>query len=169
MPCGLAGDAELDILEHWTALPGARMEPVGLRADCPVCGAYRGLSVQDKGHRYPDWKNHCECDRSEVRAKLAAILPGCVSARYAPRHAADAEEIVALVLDRSVTINALRLGCLRALGMSEKEAKEKLALPRRTYYDAVRILAQNRRSHLVRILALSLVRILAQTCRSEGV
>ena len=158
------------IAAHWSPTLKGHAEKATSRAPCPLCGEARRLSYWPEG-RSVRWKNHCGCKRDAVRAKLADLLPGCVSARYQPRHAVDRDEVVSLVLDKAVTINALRLGCLRAVGMTEKEAKEKLGLPRQTYYDAVRILVQSRRSRLVRILGLvrlcKVVRILVQSRRSE--
>jgi hypothetical protein len=131
--------------DHWSATLHGHKEKATWRAPCPLCASSRVLSYWPEG-RYVRWKNHCKCDRDAVRAKLAEMLPGCVSARYRPKHAVDCDEVISLALDKTVTVSALRLGCLRAMGMPEKEAKEKLGLPRRTYYDAVRILAHHRRS-----------------------
>lgn len=111
MACGLL--AEDCIITHWMPVLDGHREGAGWRAPCPVCRSGRALSVQVKG-RGPAWNLFCSCERAEIRSRLAAMLPGCVSARYSPRHAIDRDEIIALVLDKNVTVNALRLGCLRA-------------------------------------------------------
>lgn len=145
MGCGLPAD--LCIPEHWSALPGARTERAGFRADCPGCGQPRCLSVHAKG-RYPSWNLFCQprCDRDTVRAKLAELLPGCVSVRYSPRHAVDPERLVSVILDKSIPPNALRVALLQELGWKAAEIRSKLDLPKSTYYDTVRILGLHRRS-----------------------
>jgi hypothetical protein len=141
--CGLnAADC---ITDHWCPVLGAWKEPAGWRAPCPVCGSKRGLSVQVKGPR-PSWDNKCECDRAEVRAKLAALLPSCVSARYSPKRAVDRDELVGILLDKSLPPNALRVAALHALGLNADEIRAKLGMPKQTWSDAVRILGRNRRS-----------------------
>ena len=60
--------------------------------------------------------------------------------------APDLDRIRALLLDKEIPASALRLGCLRAMGVPEKEIRKELGLPKRTYYFAVQWLAQNRRS-----------------------
>ena len=57
----------------------------------------------------------------------------------------EALELAALFLDKSLPPNALRLAGLRALGMPEAQIRAKLAMPKRTYYDAVEILRRPRR------------------------
>lgn len=79
-----------------------------------------------------------------MAAALARLVP-CWPAQAGRGQSVDKDTLIALMLDKSVPVNAIRLGALRALGMPEQEIREKLAMPRRTYYDAVRILAQNRR------------------------
>lgn len=148
MGCGLRGEGELDLLEHWTTLPGARMERAGLRADCPGCGKHRGLSAQVKG-RYVSWNlPACMCDRDEVRPKLAAALPGCLSVRYTPRTAVNRDALIALMLDKSLPPVALRVAALQALGMRTPEIRSKLGLSRQRWSEVVRITGQNRRSAL---------------------
>lgn len=134
MPCGLSGrggDVDLDIRQHWSTLPGARMEKAGLRADCPGCGAHRGLSVQDKGGYYPAWNLHCDptCDRDAVRAKLAALLPGCVSVRYSPRHAIDRDDLISLA-DSSMPPQSLRLAMYELAGIGTQAALDRMGVRR---------------------------------------
>ena len=146
MTCGW--EAEDCVLSHWCEkVPDIRREPAGWRAPCPGCGKPRCLSVQVKG-RYPVWNLHCQprCDRNEVRRKLAEMLPGCVSARYSPKHAVNRDELVAIALDKSLPPNALRVAILQELGLSTPEIKTKLRLPKQSWSDVVRILGQNRRS-----------------------
>ena len=171
MSCGeLPADC---IIGHWCEkLPGAHREPAGWRFDCPVCGRKRRLSVQVKG-RYPSWNLHCGCDRAEVQGKLADALPGCISSRRrAKKSAPDPDELMAIILDKSIPPNALRVALLRQYGMSATEIRMALGLPKSTYYDTVRILGLNRRSALVRILGLlricELLRILGLNRRSEA-
>ena len=155
---------------HWCEkLDGARRERAGWRADCPVCKSARRLSIQVKGPR-PSWNSHCGCDRAEVRARLAELLPGCVSARYQGKHRADPDELLIVILDKSIPPNALRVALLRCFGWNAERIRKELGLPKSTYYDTVRILGRNRRSALVRILGLfrigELVRILGLHRRS---
>lgn len=123
MPCGQS--AEECILDHWMPILGGRREPAGYRAPCPMCGSGRGLSIQIERRR-PRWNNHCECDRDDVRAKLTAMLPGCVSARYAPRQAA-ARDLVELAL-ADIPPQSLRLALLELTGMPTGEALAKLGI-----------------------------------------
>jgi hypothetical protein len=140
--CGLL--AEDCIAEHWCPVLGGHRERAGWRAPCPVCGSARRLSVQVKGSR-PVWNLHCGCDRADVRAKLAAILPGCVSARYSPKRSASPDELVALAL-ADMPPQSLRLGLLEIAGMSTTEALGKLGITRTNRYRVVSALRQNRRS-----------------------
>lgn len=130
MPCGLARDPELDLLEHWSTLPGALTERAGLRADCPVCGFHRGLSAQVKTKRV-EWNLWCQprCDRDAVRAKLAAALPGCISVRYSPRHAVDRDDLIRLA-DSRMPPQSLRLALLEYAGMSTQAALDRLGVQR---------------------------------------
>lgn len=111
-------------------LANGHREPAGWRASCPLCGSGRTISVQLKvvaDNKFKvDWWNHCECDRDDVRLKLATMLPGCVSARYAPRHAA-AKDIVELAL-ADIPPQSLRLGLLELAGMPTSEALSKLGI-----------------------------------------
>jgi hypothetical protein len=144
------------VSDHFLPPLDGRPEPSGSRAPCPVCGTRRAISIQVKNGR-PVWNAHCDpsCDRDAIGKAIAAAVP-CYRHpdRRSRKPAPDLDELHALLTDRSIPVNALRLGALEALGMSTAEAAEKLKLPRRTFYDAVRILAQSRRSRGVRILAL---------------
>lgn len=112
---------------HWCAkLDGARREQAGWRADCPVCKSARRLSVQAPG-RYPKWNTFCGCDRAEVRTRLAELLPGCVSARYSPRHAIDADELVKLAL-ADIPPQSKCLGMLELAGYSTAKALDALGI-----------------------------------------
>lgn len=150
MTCRVGLTAADCITDHWLPALKGRPEPSGGRAPCPVCGTARALSVQPLRGRAV-WNSHCECDRTEVGQAIAdRVICYTVPRRRKP--VPDLAELEALVLDDSVTINALRLGALLALGMPVAEAAEKLKLPRATWYNAVRILGQSRRSRGVRIL-----------------
>jgi hypothetical protein len=142
------------ITDHWLPALDGRAVPAGWRAPCPVCSTPRALSIQVRGGR-PVWCAHCDpsCDRAAIIAAIADRV-ACFSVPRRRRPAPDLAEVRALLLDTSLPPNALRLGVLVALGMGAAEAADQLKMPRRTYYDAVRILAQNRRSRGVRILAL---------------
>ncbi len=141
--CGLpAADC---ITDHWCPVLGGWKEPAGWRAPCPACGSKRALSIQVKGPR-PSWNVLCTCDRTEVRAKLAELLPSCVSARYTPKHTAGPDELISIILDKSLPPNALRVLLLHELGMSTSDIRSKLALPKQSWSDVVRILGRNRRS-----------------------
>ena len=76
----------------------------------------------------------------DIRAAFADLLP-CWKGRKPRRAAIDRDELAALLLDKSLPPNALRVAGLRALGMPEAQIRAKLRLPKRTYYDAVRILS----------------------------
>lgn len=142
MPRELAED---EIITRWCpVLPGAHREGAGWRFDCPGCGKARRLSVQAKpGRQRPDWNLHCGCDRADVRAKLAAL--GLVSARYSPKHAADADDLIALAL-ANMPPQSLRLGLLELAGMGTGQALDKLGVTRTNRYRVVSALRQNRRS-----------------------
>jgi hypothetical protein len=123
MRCGLA--AADCITDHWCPALGGRKEPAGWRAACPACGAERALSVQVKG-RYPAWNLFCQCDRADVRAKLAALLPSCVSVRYSPKRAGR-DQLAALAL-ADIPPQSLRLGLLELAGMPTAEALARLGV-----------------------------------------
>jgi len=155
VPRELAELAQDEIYTQWRpVLSHAHEEPAGWRFDCPVCGAPRGLSVQAKpDKRHPEWNPvYCGCSRGDVRAALAKL--GLVTNRYSPRHAIDREELVSIILDRSLPPNALRVVLLQKLGMATPDIRSKLGLSKQSWSDAVRILGRNRRSALVRILGL---------------
>jgi hypothetical protein len=137
--------AEDEVITRWCpVLPGAHRERAGWRFDCPQCKAERRLSVQAKpGKRRPDWNLHCGCDRADVRAKLAAL--GLVSARYSPKHAADADDLIVLAL-ADMPPQSLRLGLLELAGMTTNQALDKLGITRTNRYRVVSALRQNRRS-----------------------
>jgi hypothetical protein len=141
--CGL--DPASCIVEHWCQIAGAIREPAGWRAACPVCGAARRLSIQVKGPR-PSWKNHCGCPRADVRAKLAALMPQCVSARYTPRRAIGRDDLIALAEDRSLHELALRVALLELAGIGVTEACDRLAVSRAQRYRLVSQVRQRRRS-----------------------
>ena len=83
------------------------------------------------------------CPTEAIRAELADLLP-CWKGRKPRRPMPGRDELMTLLLDKSLPPNALRVAGLRALGMPEAQIRAKLKLPKRTYYDAVRILARNR-------------------------
>jgi hypothetical protein len=56
----------------------------------------------------------------------------------APRGTPDFDEVLALLLDMSLPPNALRIGCLMALGWRVGEIVAELEIPRSTYYGALR-------------------------------
>lgn len=124
MPCGLA--AADCITDHWCPVLSGRREPASWRAPCPVCGSARALSVQAKG-KYPAWNLFCDCGRPDVRAKLAELLPGCVSARYKPRHAVDRDDLIRLAL-ADIPPQSLRLGMLELAGVATAEALARLGI-----------------------------------------
>jgi hypothetical protein len=150
----LTGDSGGACLEnHWLPPLKGRSTPSGGRAPCLVCGTGRAIKIDLIGGR-PVWEAHCECGDEIVGPAIAEVVACYAHRRKRVRKpAADLEEIRALVLDRAVTVNALRLGVLEALGVSTAEAAEILKLPRKTLSDARRILAVNRRSRGRRILA----------------
>lgn len=144
MACGLY--AEDCIIEHWMPLLGGHREPSTWRAPCPLCDAEREpLSIWIRARRI-EWRNHCRCERAKVHARLAELLPGCVTVRYSPKRAVDRDELIAIALDKSLPPNALRVAVLQALGMPTPEIRAKLGLPKQSWSDVVRILGQNHRS-----------------------
>lgn len=146
MACRTGLVAEDCIADHFLPPLKGRAERSGSRAPCPVCGSPRAISIQAKNNR-PVWNQHCECERDVVSKSIAGIV-ACYqhAGRRTRKPQPDLELLQALLLDQDVPGSALRLGCLRAIGMPEKEIRENLGLPRRTYYFAVQWLAQNRRS-----------------------
>ncbi len=143
MRCG-ALDAESCATGHCCPAFGGHREP-GWRADCPLCQAERALfwKVQNGRVRF---RSFCaDHDEDMVLPALAERLPECVSVR-SRRGRPDAAELEALALDKTITPNALRMAILRELGWGTRRIAGELKLPRRTYYDAVRILAQRPRS-----------------------
>jgi len=152
MTCGLGFPPDLCAEDHWGRSLDGGKEGEHYRFRCPVCGAPRALEVTVKGPGiiYRCWYNppgskrvRPGCPTEAIRAELADLLP-CWKGRKPRRAAPDRDELVALLLDKSLPPNALRVAGLRALGMPEAQIRAKLKLPKRTYYDAVRILARNR-------------------------
>lgn len=142
MSCGL--DAEDCIVSHWMPVLDGRREPAGWRAPCPVCKAPRLLSVS-VGGRYPKWNLFCPCDRDEVRARLAELLPECVNGK--PRKVAvDSAGLAAYALDRSIPELALRVLLLEMTGMGTAEACDRLGISRAQRYRTVSQVRQSRRS-----------------------
>lgn len=124
MACGL--DAEACIIEHWMPTLVGHRERATWRAPCPLCDARRDpLSIWVQGESVR-WSRHCKCDKDEVRVKLAEMLPGCVSARYVPRHAA-AKDLIELAL-ADIPPQSLRLGLLELAGVPTGEALAKLGI-----------------------------------------
>jgi len=138
--------AEDEIFLRWyPVLSDGHRIPSGWRFDCPVCMKARRLSVQAMvGKAHPEWNSHCGCPRGDVRAALAKL--GLVSARYSPRHAIDVDELVSIILDRSLPPNALRVLLLQKLGMSTPDIRSKMGLSKQSWGDVVRKLGLRRRS-----------------------
>lgn len=154
MTCSLGFTAEECAKDHWErALDGGKVGK-HYRFRCPVCGKDGCLEVTVKstGIVYRCWydpsrgqnkKRRPGCPTEAVRAELADLLP-CWKGRKPRRRAPDRDELVALLLDKTLPPNALRIAGLRALGMPEAQIRVKLKIPERTYYDALRILAGKR-------------------------
>ena len=153
MACGFGFPADQCVEDHWKRVLDGDKEGEHYRFTCPVCGKARCLEVTVKstGIIYRCWykppgskKSRPGCATEDIRAELARLLP-CWKGRKPRRAAPDPDELVALLLDKSLPPNALRIAGLRALGMPEAQIRAKLAMPKRTYYDAVRILSRPRR------------------------
>jgi hypothetical protein len=104
---------------------------------------------------------HNHCKQATVRAALLAdrvpaqclprirSKPDAGQQRQPPSRLDPAREsaIRDLMLDPAITPTALRIGVLQLLdGLSALDVQKKLGISRSTYYDAVRILGQHRRS-----------------------
>lgn len=148
MPC-VTGDKAADCaIEHWCPPLHAHREGKGWRSPCPLGhGDDRILSFWTEGRSVRWACHHAGCDRRAAHRALVKLVGSCVPGfRDRSRPAPDVETATALLYDKSIPPNALRLAALRALGQSEKEIREGLRLPRQTFSDAVRILGQTRRS-----------------------
>lgn len=148
MPCVTGDKAEDCAIEHWChPLRGFR-EGKGWRAPCPLGhGDNRVLSFWIERQSIRWCCHHADCDRRSAHRALVKLVGGCVPGyRDRTRPAADIEAATALLYDKSLPPNALRLVVLRALGQTEKEIRDGLKLPRQTFSDAVRVLGQTRRS-----------------------
>jgi len=155
MACGLGFTADQCAEDHWgRALEGGKVGQ-HYRFRCPVCGKPGCLEVTVKatGVIYRCWydpsrgegkKRRPGCPTEAIRAELADLLP-CWKGRRPRRSTPDRDELVALLLDKSLPPAALRIAALRALGMPEAQIRAKLAMPKRTYYDAVTILSRPRK------------------------
>jgi hypothetical protein len=153
MACGLDFTAEQCTEDHWCRVLDGGKVGRHYRFRCPVCRKPECLEVTVKGSSiaYRCWykppgskKPRPGCPTEAIRAELADLLP-CRKGRKPRRPAADRDELVSLLLDKSLPPNALRIAALRVLGMPEAQIRAKLAMPRRTYYDAVAILSRPRR------------------------
>jgi hypothetical protein len=145
LACGLGFTPEQCAEDHWCRSLDGGKEGRHYRFVCPVCGGARNLEVTVKGESiaYRCWRKPA-CDKAALRAELAGLLP-CWSGPKPRRPGVDRDELIALMLDKSLPPNALRLAALRALGMPEAQIRAKLNFPRRTYYDAVTILSLSRK------------------------
>ena len=65
-----------------------------------------------------------------------------------PRGESDVQQVLALLLDTSLAPNALRIGCLMALGWRVDEIVAELEIPRSTYYGALRQLTASAKSQV---------------------
>jgi len=153
MACGLGFTLKQCAEDHWQRTLGGELVGQHYRLTCPVCGKPACLEVTVKASSivYRCWykppgskRERPGCLTEDIRAALAGKLP-CWKGRKPRRAAPDHDEMVALFLDKSLPPNALRIAGLRALGMPEAQIKAKLALPKRTYYDAIAILSRPRR------------------------
>lgn len=126
MPCGW--QPEDCIPQHWLPLLDGHTEPETARAPCPLCGSKRALSIRVQGKRVA-WKNHCECDKDDVRIKLAELLPGCVSARYTGRHRVDAGDLLKLA-DSGIPPQSLRLALYELAGLGTQTALDRMGVRR---------------------------------------
>jgi hypothetical protein len=146
--CVVGWDAKSCIADHWLGRLKGRAEPSGGRAPCPAREHQSDrppLSIQVKNGR-PIWNCHCGCSQESVGRAIAAVVPCYDWSPPRAKRGPDLEMVRELLLDKSVPPNALRIGGLLALGMEMKEITAELKIPRSTYYDAVRILGQRRRS-----------------------
>jgi hypothetical protein len=86
--------------------------------------------VQAKG-RYVSWNLFCDprCERNTVRLKLAELLPGCVSARYAPRHSVSSDDLIRIA-DSSMAPQSLRLAMYEMAGLGTQEALDRMGVRR---------------------------------------
>jgi hypothetical protein len=142
--CGLA--AADCLAEHWSrTLDGFYRERSGWRATCPLCHTPRALSIQDDRGRVV-WNCHHApaCDRDTIRAKLAELLPACLSAGN--MRGTHIQAVEALLTDKTLPPNALRVAALLELGWTAERIRDELKMPRSTWADAVRILGQRPRS-----------------------
>ena len=148
--CGL--DAEGDVILHWTpSLDGHKERhqesgTVRWRADCPRCRADRSFWYWPAG-RYIRYRSYCPCEKPDLQRCLFELLPGCIEARYRGRHRIEADELIAILLDKSLPPNALRVACLQELGMSTADIRAKLGLAKQSWSDVVRVLGRNRGQH----------------------
>ena len=149
MPCVTGQTAGDCITDHWLDRLDGRREPAGAHARCPLCGTGRALSITPLNGRVV-WHNHCDCAREAVSQALTDLVACYTGRRQRRQHAPDHARIQALLLDKSIPPNALRVGCLLAYGMTMQAIVTELKIPKSTYYDAVRILGQHRRSEGVR-------------------
>ena len=136
--------------DHYLPALSGWMEKAGGRAPCPVCHSGRSVSIQIK-NRGVVCNYHCavKCDAAAADQAVADKVP-CHGRRRAPAAAAvDLEQLRALLADRSIPATARLVGGLRVLGDSEADIRQALGLSRATYYRAVSILRQNRRSGTV--------------------
>jgi len=149
MACGLP--PQECAIQHLAPAFGLRCQQAGAvwGGPCPACGGSHCLTLTIEGRRQ---LFHCnrkpECSQEAVLSAVAARVPGCISPPRRARKAhrpADPDELITLILDRSVTGSALRLGLLRMLGMTTAEAAGKLGMPKSTRYGALKILGRSRR------------------------
>ena len=153
MACGLGFAAEECADDHWCRSLDGGKEGEHYRFRCPVCGKERCLEVTVKGGGivYRCWydptrgkRRRPGCPTEAIRAELADLLP-CWKGRKPRRAMPERDELVALLLDKSLPPNALRVAGLRLLGMPEAQIRARLKMPKRTYYDAVTTLSRSRR------------------------
>jgi hypothetical protein len=124
-----------------------RAETNSGRAPCPI-GEHqdpRLISIQVKNGR-PVWNHHCGCNEEAIGRAIADAVACYTWSARRPKRSADLVLLRELLMDKSLPPNALRIGGLLAMGVGMGEITRELKIPRSTYYDAVRILGQKRRS-----------------------
>jgi hypothetical protein len=131
--------------DHYLPVLGGWMEKAGGRAPCPECHSERAISAQIR-NRQVVTNSFCDCPPDVVDKAIAVRVPCHARRRGARDPAAGLGQLAALLLDKSLPPNALRIACLLTLGMPGPQIREKLALSKQSWSDAVRILGQNRRS-----------------------
>jgi hypothetical protein len=104
------------------------------------------LKVDVKGSTVVwDCKREPACDREAIHAELTRLLPYCIGTQRPARGEQLSTGVIeALALDKTLTLNSLRVMLLLEAGWTAERIRAELKMPRQSWSDIVRALGHKR-------------------------